>query len=515
MKIQSLQKVSKSRNRKQSTSEARAAVSELLIVSDETKLAKSFKSAQPGHLTLLEFESLSSKLACRVLLLNTPTQPALAKVTELWPKGGPLVLVISDNEGDEMGGDFVKFSTREAAKESFQVLVRALIRDKQEKKAHDLLARITHDMRSPMSVIKMACQFVKRKSNEEQTLRYIQMIEDSSAGIQTLIGDILDYSKLKQGSVSLNTSQFNLPTLLESVLDQTRILVRDKEVEVRSSLDPDIPHTVSGDPGRLRQILGNLLSNAVKFTEKGHVELRAREKDGQCHFEVADTGIGISENSLGKIFQPYKQADPTIMSRFGGTGLGLNICKHLVESMGGRVKVRSRLGEGSLFSFYIDLPSVERSAKTVAEISWKRKQVWHLGGHCPKAWMDGFKAQEVNTLSFTSTQQLAERAVLSTPDLLVFDLEKGGFDELERALNFFPKRTPRVLVTTSIGQRGDGARCKALGVNGYLSAPFTFEELKAVSELILQVEPGELVTKHTLNERDGVAGDTCQSASKE
>lgn len=512
MKIQSLQKVSKSRNRKQTTSEARAVVSELLIVSDEAELAKSFKSTQTGHLTLLEFESLASKLACRVLLLNTPSRTVLSKVAELWPAGGPLVLVISD--GEELAGDFVRFSTREAAKESFQVLVRALIRDKQEKKAHDLLARITHDMRSPMSVIKMACQFVKRKSNEEQTLRYIQMIEDSSAGIQTLIGDILDYSKLKQGPVSLHTTQFNLPTLLESVLDQTRILVRDKEVEVRAVFDPDIPQTVSGDPGRLRQILGNLLSNAVKFTQKGHVELRARENEGLCHFEVADTGIGIPENSLKKIFQPYKQADPSIMSKFGGTGLGLNICKHLIESMGGRIEVRSRLGEGSLFSFFIELPSVERSDKALTEISWKRKQVWHLGEYCPKLWMEEFKTQEVSMMSFTSTQELAERAVLSTPDLLVFALEKGGFDELERALKYFPKKTPRVLVTTSIGQRGDGARCKALGVNGYLSTPFTFEELKAASELILQAEPGELVTKHTLNERDGVAGDTKQSATQ-
>lgn len=515
MKIDSLQRGSKSRNRKQPTSEARAVVSELLIVSDEPAIAKVFKTRQSGHLTHLEFGSLSNKLACRVLLLNKPTRASLSKITELWPESGPLVLVISDADLGEVAGDFVKFSTQEASKRSFQVLVRALIRDRQEKKAHDLLARITHDMRSPMSVIKMACQFVKRKSNEEQTLRYIQMIEDSSAGIQTLIGDILDYSKLKQGSVSLNTTQFNLPTLLESVLDQTRLLVRDKEVTVKSLIDADIPHTVSGDPGRLRQILGNLLSNAVKFTEKGHVELRSREEEGRCYFEVADTGIGIAENSLKKIFQPYKQADSSIMSRFGGTGLGLNICKHLVESMGGRIEVRSRLGEGSLFSFYINLPSVQRPAKPVTEISWKRKQVWHLGESCPKTWTDALRAEEVSMLSFSSTQQLAERALLSTPDLLIFTLEKGGFDELERALKFFPKRTPRILVTTSIGQRGDGARCKALGVNGYLSSPFSVQELKAASELVLQAEPGELVTKHTLNERDGVTGDSNHSATNE
>ncbi|MCA9778912.1 MAG: hypothetical protein KC800_19425, partial [Candidatus Eremiobacteraeota bacterium] len=192
-------------------------------------------------------------------------------------------------------------------------------------------------------------------------------------------------------------------------------------------------------------------------------------------------------------------------------GLGLNICKQLVERMGGKIDVRSRLGEGSLFSFHIQLPSVEQSTKPMAEISWRRKQVWHLGEYCPKQWLDEFRRHEVNMQSFTSSHDLAQRALLGNPDLLVFSLEKGGFDELERTLKFFPKQTPRILVTTSIGQRGDGARCKALGVGGYLSTPFTFDELKAASELVLQAEPGELITKHTLNERGGVTGDAVQS----
>ena len=514
MKVQSLQRLAKSRARNATPGESRAMVCELLIVSDEAGMGTPFKAAQAGLLNQEEFQSLCGKPACRVLLLNQPAPATLSKLAKVWPEGGPLVLVVSDNVV-ESDGEYLRFSTSEAAKSSFRVLVRALVRDRQEKKAHELLARITHDMRSPMSVIKMACQFVKRKSTEEQTLRYIQMIEDSSAGIQTLIGDILDYSKLNQGSVTLNTTQFSLPALLDSVLDSTRLLVRDKEVEVRASYYEKVPGTVSGDPGRLRQILGNLLSNAAKFTEKGHIELRAREEDGFCHFEVADTGIGIPEISLKKIFQPYKQADSTIMSKFGGTGLGLNICQQLVERMGGKIDVRSRLGEGSLFSFSIMLPSVEQTRKPMAEISWRRKQVWHLGEHCPKHWLDEFRKHEVSLQSFTSSHELAQRAVLGNPDLLLFSLEKGGFDELERTLKFFPKQTPRILVTTSIGQRGDGARCKALGVGGYLSTPFTFEELKAASELVLQAEPGELITKHTLNERGAATGVPVQPKPQE
>ena len=195
------------------------------------------------------------------------------------------------------------------------------------------------------------------------------------------------------------------------------------------------------------------------------------------------------------------------MGRFGGTGLGLNICKQLVERMGGAIDVRSRTGEGSLFSFHIHLPSVERTTELATRIDWEARQVWHLGEVGPKTWEAKYKEQEVNLLRFTSAYQLAQRAVLGTPDLLVFDLEKGGFDELERSLAYFPKKLPRILVTTSVGQRGDAARCKALGVGGYLSSPFSFEEMRAVSELILQGKAGELITKHTLKERGHVSLD--------
>ena len=497
MKVQIVSSASKPRTRKSVTTERREESPDLLIISDDQSVGSALPRAR--LLSQVEFQQQSYKLGCRVILLNQPARETLVQLEKLWPEAVPLVLVVSDSVPEDRS-DFVRISTDEARKSSFALLVRALIRDRKEKKAHDVLARITHDMRSPMSVIKMACQFVKRKSSEDATLRYVQMIEESSAAIQTLIGDILDYSKLNQGSVSLHTTQFDLQALLTSVVDSTRLLVREKDVAVRSTFS-QLPRTVSGDPGRLRQILGNLLSNAVKFTEAGHVELRAHEKDGICYFEVADTGIGIPEKSLKKIFQPYKQADSSIMGRFGGTGLGLNICKHLVERMGGSIQVRSRLGEGSVFSFNIQLPAVERTAGLATTVDWKGRQVWHLSDSCPKAWVTGYKAEQVNVLGFTSPHQLAQRAVLGNPDLLVFDLEKGGFDELERILAYFPKKLPGVVVTTSVGQRGDGVRCKALGVGGYLSSPFTFEELKAVSELVLHGEPGELYTKHTLKER--------------
>jgi CheY-like chemotaxis protein/anti-sigma regulatory factor (Ser/Thr protein kinase) len=348
----------------------------------------------------------------------------------------------------------------------------------------------------------MACQFMKRKSTEDDPAHgYIQMIEDSSNGIQTLIGDILDYSKLDQGSVTLHETEFDLLPLLESVTGSTRLLASKKNVEVKLELCSDLPDRVSGDPGRIRQILGNLLSNAVKFTQEGYVELRARAQGKNCYFEIADTGIGIAEDALERIFQPYQQADSTILGKFGGTGLGLNICDFLVKKMGGQIEVESTLGEGSLFRFHIELPGVVKEDRMLGDVPWNQLQVWLLADSCPDRWLSEAHTLGLRLQHFKTSQEVAERAVLGNPDVMLFSLENGGFLELGRILNCFTKKTPRTIATTSLGQRGDGARCKALGVNGYLTTPFCFEEVKQLVQLVIHSDRNELVTKHTLKEQ--------------
>lgn len=501
MKVQSTYQSTKPRVRSPRPLVLESSNSDLLIVSEDPTDLTPFKAGQATICTQNDFQALPVRQACRVLLLMGPSQQTLDKITKLWPDGGPLVLAVGAVESRVPNSEFIYFSKAEASKDSFLTLVRGLIRERNERQAHDLLARITHDMRSPMSVIKMACQFIRRESQEDENLQYIQMVEESSNEIQTLIGDILDYSKLNQGSVSLHVTQFDLPALLRSVLDATRLLVKGKDIDVQGEFCPGLPGTVSGDPGRLRQILGNLLGNAVKFTEKGQVELRARLIDGTCYFEVSDTGIGIAPSALEHIFRPYRQADSSIIGRYGGTGLGLNICKLLVERMGGQIDVRSEQGLGSLFYFHIELPEVKREQMDLETLQWDQLQLWQVGESSPEAWVHPFEELGVTIRSFGTGHEVAQRALLSNPDLLVFNLENGGFGELRRILDCFPKKTPRVIVVTTLGQRGDGARCKSLGVGGYLTTPFGFDDLRMTIQLVMRAEPGELITKHTLKEQ--------------
>lgn len=498
--VATLQEVVKRRTRAAVSADSKNEQSHDLLVIEDRPI--DVKTPPCLRITGSDFCSRKVKIPCRVLVLLGEDEDVLAQISRLWPEKGPLLIQVSDRPLELVEPEMLVVTEKEAQKTTFQRLLKGLIRERREKQAHELLARVTHDMRSPMSVIKMACQFMKRKTKEDNQLqRYIQMILDSSAGIQTLIGDILDYSKLDQGSVTLNISEFKLKPLLESVRDTSALLAEKKGIELRQDFASDLPSTVSGDPGRLRQILGNLLSNAVKFTEEGQVSLEAWADGDTCHFKVTDSGIGIAENALDKIFEPYQQADASILSKFGGTGLGLNICQLLVKRMDGRISVESTLGEGSTFYFHVQLPRVEERSTSLSQVDWEQLQVWTVTQKCSDSWATKARELGLRFQQFTDPAAVAERARLSNPDVLIFDLEHGGFLELDRLMNCFTKQTPKVIVTTNVGQRGDGARCKAMGVRGYLTPPYGFTELQAFIQLICQSDSDELVTKHTLKER--------------
>ena len=479
-------------------------LSDLLVVGGGAKLRERVSELEARTYAKQEFDPRESNLSCRILLLVDPDSEILETFAKIWPQGGPLILIVSEEPAHAQNPRYLHFSAGEARKESFFTLLKGLIRDRKEREAHQLLARVSHDMRSPMSVIKMACQLVKRAgSDESKRLKHIAMIEESSMTIQTLIGDILDYSKLDHGTVALNVTTFDLPSLLHNVIESIRLLANKKDLALELSLGAKLPKMVTGDPGRLRQILGNLLSNSVKFTESGSVKVKVWSEGDFVHFQVIDTGIGIRPEALEKIFQPYQQADSSIISRFGGTGLGLNICQMLARKMGGDVSVSSAFGRGSCFSFHVKLPEVAERELTTPLVDWKRIKVWLMGTKSSNHWVEQSGALGLQLELFDDNQAAVEKARSQGPDVLFFDLERGGFIELMRLLTQFPQNPPKVIVTTSAGQRGDGARCKALGVSGYLTSPFSFYEVQEFIQLVLQPKNDELITRHTLKERRG------------
>lgn len=227
---------------------------------------------------------------------------------------------------------------------------------------NDFIAMMSHEIRAPINAI-MGMSHLVLESRLTVTQRsQITKIKDSASLLLNLINDILDHSKIEAGKVTIEQIPFDLNALLDDISNIITHKANEKHIELIFDIDRSVPNKLIGDPLRLLQVLVNLLNNAIKFTEQGHVILRARGQqisrlNLKIHFEVIDTGIGMDQGQIAKLFQSYTQADESITRKYGGTGLGLAICKNLVSLMGGSIQVSSEPNIGSTFSFNIKLHS--------------------------------------------------------------------------------------------------------------------------------------------------------------
>ncbi|MDE7279337.1 MAG: hypothetical protein K2N26_06385, partial [Oscillospiraceae bacterium] len=255
---------------------------------------------------------------------------------------------------------------------------------RESKAKSEFLSKMSHEIRTPMNaIIGMTAIAMSYEDEDSAAMECLKKIDSSSHYLMTLINDILDMSRIESGKMTSEETYLNLDELIGRLDTMIRVQTENKGIWLRVETDIEKPHLL-GDPLKLNQILVNILGNAVKFTESGGIHLKVTETESETEgtvnlfFSVKDTGIGISEENLGRIFNSFEQADADTVRKYGGTGLGLAICSNLVRLLGGTLEVRSTAGEGSEFFFTLPMKVTEAPAETdenvsgVADVSGKR-----------------------------------------------------------------------------------------------------------------------------------------------
>ena len=221
------------------------------------------------------------------------------------------------------------------------------------------LATMSHEIRTPMNGMLGIVELLKSTTLADEQARYLDLIYSSGDALLAIINNVLDYSKIEAGKMSLEIINFDLHKLVEHTIALFAVVASNKKINLVTDIEPDVPRMINSDPTRLRQIINNLVSNAIKFTEYGTVVLRIstgeNDIDGNdfLNFEVEDSGIGMDRDQIENLFQSFTQADSSTTRKYGGTGLGLSISKFFIEKMGGSVEVTSSQGKGSTFKFTI------------------------------------------------------------------------------------------------------------------------------------------------------------------
>ncbi len=381
-----------------------------------------------------------------------------------------------------MSGLRITKTTKQLVESGYALKKAATIANQANKSKSEFLAVMSHEIRTPMAGILGMVDFLAETKLDPNQKSSVEAITECSKTLLNTLNDILDLSKIEAGKLAISNINLDLYSLLENTVKVLDTTASEKNIGLRLNMNSGVPRYIYGDPHRLRQSLMNLINNAIKFTETGHVDVLASFRDGLIRFEVKDTGIGVDPEKARHLFKPFSQADNTISRKYGGSGLGLSITKHLIEAMGGKIGMSSEVGAGS--TFWIELPYKEPVPETKKDTEDKKDTTAFAqnillveDNHINQMICSRLLTQKGHHITVASDGDSALEFIRNGAyDIVLMDCSlpgKSGLDTAReiRALGGKNKRLP-IIALTANGMEEHLKKCLEAGMNDCIVKPY-------------------------------------------